>query len=775
MYNDFLEAAAAALAAEAAAKAEAEAAAAAAAAAAAVAAASGSLRKSMDASKFKKSDKKKGGKTRTSTSDSIASDVQVSGGESADIADESYSKDVYDEAGNQELSISISSREREEAVFLEDDKQAEDLFLEAQSFVSSTQDADYRFIPFGESSIEASSPTSLDEVVVRRGPREHNHAEFHMPNYPIKYVPKKIKMNHKPALSEKQKQKLRQPLDLRDIPSWAFDSAEGLVLALQAPSSTLSGVDNNNKLLSRSLDSSLPFDSAYTKSLFRETSMQECSVIWDPKIDMFKQEQAEMLRSRTKSLKSGSKVAALDNNRPVSPFDPRPRPNPIAFLESKGPVSELDNVVASAVSFSQQAVQNFKARGYSDGASPYVSHWRQKISDCLEIFATGAVLRKAVSTLQRMASIKISKVEALCALAETGGSCSESLGRLSDEEFLREVKVVCAMLPIASIASKLLHEDTGSLDSPLSSSHAAGVARRKAAKLMQETLSSNFRQVMESPLLRDVQGKITNTPTVYERKSEVTPAAPFILGTDQKSSTGASSIRVHDYEASKTYPHLNMEQTSPIVRARGTKLKISGKAEPPKMQPKESGGLFTASMLPPLRDSASDELLFLQQQHSSSGGYLPLGQSPFNSSTSPMFPEQADSGVFPQTLTSSTKGSVLPFRDNSAAVAIKPYSKSLRLEQAIEVLYEQAPSSMVVMCRRDAHRAASETILSRSSHKRLKALALQRSKVFRSKLSLSRSQEQEEQEVSPPRILPSFDDEEDKRESNEVKGVSWTE
>ena len=67
--------------------------------------------------------------------------------------------------------------------------------------------------------------------------------------------------------------------------------------------------------------------------------------------------------------------------------------------------------------------------------------------------------------------------------------------------------------------------------------------------------------------------------------------------------------------------------------------------------------------------------------------------------------------------------------DNRIAPVV-PYTKSMRLASAIDVLYEQAPTSMVVMCRRDALRAAAEQVLERSPHKKIREAATKRAKAW---------------------------------------------
>ena len=52
---------------------------------------------------------------------------------------------------------------------------------------------------------------------------------------------------------------------------------------------------------------------------------------------------------------------------------------------------------------------------------------------------------------------------------------------------------------------------------------------------------------------------------------------------------------------------------------------------------------------------------------------------------------------------------------------------SVRLSHAIEAIYERSPANVVVMCRRDAQRAAGEEVLSRSTVEELRSKATKRS------------------------------------------------
>ena len=65
---------------------------------------------------------------------------------------------------------------------------------------------------------------------------------------------------------------------------------------------------------------------------------------------------------------------------------------------------------------------------------------------------------------------------------------------------------------------------------------------------------------------------------------------------------------------------------------------------------------------------------------------------------------------------------------------VVPYNvigaKSMRLGSAIDILYQNAPPSMIVMCRRDAIRAAGEEVLARSANKKIAELATKRSRAW---------------------------------------------
>jgi hypothetical protein len=72
---------------------------------------------------------------------------------------------------------------------------------------------------------------------------------------------------------------------------------------------------------------------------------------------------------------------------------------------------------------------------------------------------------------------------------------------------------------------------------------------------------------------------------------------------------------------------------------------------------------------------------------------------------------------------------VSSLKNNSVQrVEVTPYTKSLRLSAAIDVLYDQSPASTLVMCRRDAQRAQEEETLSKSLHEEFRDIALKRSK-----------------------------------------------
>lgn len=484
----------------------------------------------------------------------------------------------------------------------------------------------------------------------------------------------------------------------------------------------------------------LPINASDNNTAFKKDSLFEVSVTTDRKMEAFKRQQrkTQLLSSldtvgvagspgkKPRFLTgTGSSGTEANSVQPLysvrypmkapmythsaSPFDP-PRPyNPVGFLESSLEANSLD--AGSA------AIEAYLSMGYADGSSPYTSLWRQKLTNCLGLFPDPSALKKSIASLQKSCPQQVSKLEAFCALADSQGSASEALGRLGDVEFYREVKTVCVMLPVESILTKF----AGNY-----SVYSAESSRVYGASAQTQGTRSPrpFKTVSNCPHLRDLRGVITATPTLNELQLEATAGVRLEpVGSDNEATGSPSVIRIAGTDSRRLLPHLNMQQGSSFVQSRGTTIRLPGKADPPHIQPRVS----------PL--SAAGLGMGIEPEPSLYGG-----------SISTMVTDPRYATIFPgggsvdysseakqESLDMSQRRKEIMFMavdSNNKVAPIVPYSKSMRLASAIDVLYEQAPTSMVVMCRRDAIRAAGELTLSRSPHKKLRQAAEKRSKAW---------------------------------------------
>jgi hypothetical protein len=289
--------------------------------------------------------------------------------------------------------------------------------------------------------------------------------------------------------------------------------------------------------------------------------------------------------------------------------------------------------------------------------------------------------------------------------------------------------------------------------------------------------------VSEAPALRQVKKGTSETPTYFESHvlyDEECPAPRVDVGL-----TGsATEPRLQGPMAERRLPHMDMHQLSPLVQSRGTSIRLK-KEDPfpvhPYLEPltgmsaSSTRGGSAASAVNPLSPapalvaSASGDAIgvvnaLTQSPSNASALVLPAAASGssstksvqsraapirtasplgFNGSrtNSPMQSKRQRALDAYNTLDRFLDGkkskkrsgytpndSQVSTLQGSASIApIMPYTKSLRLANAIDVLYAQSPARTVVMTRKDAVRAKEEDTLSRSSLDDLREMAYKRS------------------------------------------------
>ena len=486
----------------------------------------------------------------------------------------------------------------------------------------------------------------------------------------------------------------------------------------------------------------MPINARHSSSAFHKGGLIDVSVTKDTRrIEAFKRQQLKDQQQRNgaasqsqrplfvggsgglnsiggpaRSLSISSHAAPAEkiasNKHSHSPFAPSRHLDPLAFMS--------DGIGIDSAHAGMSSLDTYDIRGYTDGASPYSSLWRLKLMRCGDTFPQPLVLQKRIASLQRSCPNHVSKLEAFCALADCGGSASEALGRLGDVEFLREIKTVCALLPVASILAKYAGDFSGAggflLNQEDEVEAATSATGLSVASVYSHRTPRPFRAVSESPLMREVRGVVTATPTLneeilFDTSSALEPSRHY-----NNATCCPSAPRISGTDARRLLPHLNMSQSSSIVQSRGTTIRLAGKSEPPRLQPRVS----------PM--SAAGMGIGV-------GTGVAIDSDPTTSAAIPGRKSLLAEGSLLSTLSpaSATKRRELAFMavdsDNRVAPVL-PYTKSMRLTQAIDVLYEQAPTTMVVMCRRDAVRAATEGVLERSSHRKIREAATKRARAW---------------------------------------------
>jgi len=487
----------------------------------------------------------------------------------------------------------------------------------------------------------------------------------------------------------------------------------------------------------------MPINARHSSSAFQKGGLMEVSVTEDtPRIEAFKRQQLKYQQQRNgaaslsqrpllvggsiglnsgggpaRSLSTVGRAAHAEKIVPTkhshSPFAPSRHLDPLAFLS--------DGFGIDSAHAGMSSLDTYDTRGYTDGASPYSSLWRLKLMRCGDIFPQPLVLQKRIASLQRSCPQHVSKLEAFCALADSGGSASEALGRLGDVEFLREIKTVCALLPVANILTKYAGDFSG-LGGLLLNQENEVEAATTATGLSVASVYSHrtprpFRAVSESPLMREVRGVVTATPTLneailFDTSSNLEPLRPY-----NNAAGCPSAPRISGTDARRLLPHLNMSQSSSIVQSRGTTIRLTGKSEPPRLQPRVSPMSAAGMGLGVGTGVAIDS-------DPTTSAAIPEREIPLLAEGSLL------STLSPVSATKRREQAFMAVDSDNRVAPVVPYTKSMRLTQAINVLYEQAPTTMVVMCRRDAIRAATEGVLERSPHKKIREAATKRARAW---------------------------------------------
>ena len=414
--------------------------------------------------------------------------------------------------------------------------------------------------------------------------------------------PKKVFSPYKNAaeeLSAKSSHKhLRRPLNLSDIPSDAYCTPETLVLALRALSQGAAEAEavapqqpGNNRFFfegGQLSDEPLgPADSSVTSKYSMDIDRNSIASNRSKK----KKDAKAFLRKMIGIQQSidGASLASPISTRPSTRarnelldfqqqriLQPRVLPlnkdqtsslfaplqltessvtkllRPLKFNANSDPVGfmapEAFTVTTHQPPLYMKSIEQFQKKGYNDGNDMYVSMWRTKIQGCLARFTSKGALKKVISNLQKVAHMPITRMEAFCVVADSNGSVNESLGKLLNAEYFREIRLVCALLPIESVIEAIVD----------------GKAKRKGPwGLLGQGVDSMYTLAGDSAAER----------TALVRKFEIESLQHDIAMATSLSENSRLSpealIRMHGVEASTKLSHMNLKGHSPAIVKRG--------------------------------------------------------------------------------------------------------------------------------------------------------------------------------------------------------------
>lgn len=498
-------------------------------------------------------------------------------------------------------------------------------------------------------------------------------------------------------------------LTVHEIPAEAYESPETLVQALQAltlafakgkeekfglsATAPLSPIklDDADELLSPI--QSLSVDNITGQGIMYSMDINRGTVDSTEKYQDAKDFVRKILEGKSNTT---YELKALNNDETRSLFTPLTLTNPALTTNPKISDSPLNNPVAflhpnaplSGPIF-KRTIETFKSKGLIDGKDSYAAHWRKKVHECLQLFPNGYLIKKAISSLQKVCTIPVTRTEAFCALADSNGSVCEALGKFSNPEFHREVKLVCALLPIDSILS-VVASDVSSI------SH-------------------------------DVSGGGSVAKSISPSKLEALKGVESI-------------VRIHGIEASKNLPHMNLTKDSPATVSRAQTIKFVGKNHDTNIQfpaPLDSSITFPSSFMSIDGDGTTSPALETYsvtsvQSPVLSGSSMVHERSYLNINRSPpklfkgLSLSPGEVQQVPESYSQFVQQTASNLVKKSKLNGVSPMSKSLRLSSTIDNIltdYNSKDGTMVVMSRRAAYFAREDELLGKSENIKFQRLS----------------------------------------------------
>ncbi len=506
------------------------------------------------------------------------------------------------------------------------------------------------------------------------------------------------------------RKKNTKKVTIHEIPVDAYESAEKLVQALQAltqafskekaeklelhtsiaplsPIATHKQPDDADELLSPIQSLSLA-NTVGEQGVLGQYSMDVNREMMDPTEKY--QDAKEFVRKILEGKNNTTfELKALNNDETRSLFTPlsltsssltshskiseSPLHNPVTFLHPNAPLPGP---------IFKRSIENFKSKGFVDGKDNYAAHWRKKVHECLQLFPNSYLIKKTISSLQKVCTIPITRTEAFCALADSNGSVCEALGKFANAEFYREVKLVCALLPIDSILSVVMSDVS--------------------------TVSSH-----------DVGGGGSVAKSISPSKLEVLKGIEPI-------------VRIHGIEAAQNLPHMNLTKDAPATLRRGLAVKLVTKSlDTSSVQfpaPLDSSIEFPQSFMSYEGDGSMSRVFEADsvatvQSPVLAGSSLVHERSYLNISRSP--PKLFKGLSLSPSEVQQVPESYSQFVQQTASNAVKksklhgvnPMSKSLRLSSTIDNIlsdYNSKDGAMVVLSRRAANFAREDELLGKS-------------------------------------------------------------
>jgi hypothetical protein len=210
-------------------------------------------------------------------------------------------------------------------------------------------------------------------------------------------------------------------IDLNNLPSYATESAEGLITALRLVSQETAAIDAD-------AHSHIPLNVAYLKQ-------------------QQQQQHFTQLKRKPSSCKAKIKKNAEINVNQINFY------HAMGLYGTAGIGSDVIGHDMNIIK--KQCLQDFTTKGYLQEDSSLKKIWLAKFENVINCFPSKMEFSKAMNMVRRQSRVGVE--EAFCALSYCNGRVLEVLSRLTESpHLLQDIAAVCKMLPILDIIDKVM-------------------------------------------------------------------------------------------------------------------------------------------------------------------------------------------------------------------------------------------------------------------------------------------------------------------------------